>query len=84
VPPVLHATARLIASSASVLAGAMKPHVLITTTSTLSGSAHTKNPAWAISANILSLSTIFLGQPKLTKPTVVVFLRFLPVTASQK
>ena len=45
VPAALQAAARFIASRASALAGAMKPHVLITTTSTLSGSVHTKNPA---------------------------------------
>ena len=42
-----------------------------TTTSALSVSSVIGKPAWAISANILSLSTTFFGQPNETKPTVI-------------
>ena len=76
----LQATACFTASSASALAGAINPHVLMTTTSAFSGSAAISKPARAISANILSLSTIFLGQPNAIKPTVTFFRLFLAIT----
>ena len=69
--------ARFIASTASALAGAIKPQVLITTASALSVSCVMTKPARAIWASIRSLSTIFLGQPRAMKPTVVRFLFFL-------
>jgi len=41
-----------------------------------SGSDAMSWPDWAISASIRSLSTVFLGQPRATNPTVVVFFLF--------
>jgi len=80
-PSCLQLTACFIASSASALAGSIKPQVLTTTTSAChasggSGWAVISKPALAISANILSLSTMFLGQPRAIKPTVVDFWCF--------
>ena len=49
----------------------------MTTTSALSVSCVIRKPARAMRASIRSLSTIFLGQPRAMKPTVVRFVFFL-------
>ncbi len=70
-----------IASRASAFAGSMKAQVFMTRTSALSLSAVISISVCAISASILSESTIFFGQPSATKPTVTCFLRFFRVIA---
>src|SRR5580704_2312520 len=61
--------ASLISRSDSSLLAWRNPQVLMTIASASAASAVIANPSWASRPSMRSLSTRFLGQPKLTKAT---------------
>src|SRR5262249_1995985 len=70
-PASFMATASRISWSDSRLEASRNPHVLITIASARLESGVTTSPSSASSPSIRSLSTRFLGQPRLTKATVL-------------
>src|SRR5258707_8990031 len=68
-PILLYSAISRIVSIDSFLAGSMKLHVLTTSTSAWSGCCVSSCPRETSSPIMTSLSTRFLGQPKLTNPT---------------
>src|ERR1700690_3491680 len=70
-PPVLCPAISRIVSTDSCCALPMKEQVLTTITSASSAAGVSSTPACASIPIMTSLSTRFLGQPRLTKPTLV-------------
>src|SRR2546427_490698 len=68
-PIFLYSAISRMVSMDSCLAGSMKLHVFTTSTSAWSGCGVSSCPRATSSPIMTSLSTRFLGQPKLTNPT---------------
>src|SRR5436190_4109842 len=81
-PIFLYSAISRIVSTDSFLAGSMKLQVFTTRTSAWSGCGVSSWPLAASWPIMTSLSTRFLGQPKLTKPTFKVCIPDLPWSAS--
>src|SRR5574340_658041 len=70
-PWLLSCAISRMAFTDSCCAGSMKEQVLTTMTSASSARGVISAPAWASRPIMTSLSTRFLGHPRLTKPTLV-------------
>src|SRR5215210_5727282 len=78
-PAFLSSSISRMTASDSCRAGSMNPQVLTTTTSAPSASGVRAYPSWASLPSILSVSTVFFGQPRLTqayRPLVVLVMSF--------